>query len=68
MKHLKNIDVAFLQMNLPYTRTPDRIAGATKTFRPKIPYPFHRGETDPAKLIVLLQNIPDIEIRIRQMT
>jgi len=36
MKHLKNIDVAFLQMNLPYTRTPDRIAGATKTFRPKI--------------------------------
>lgn len=67
MKQLKNIDIAFLPMNLPYTMTPEMVADAARTFQPKILYPYHYGETDMAKLIHLLKDEKRIEVRIRQM-
>jgi len=67
MKALKQIDCAFLPMNLPYTMTPEMVADAAKTFRPKILYPYHYGDTPPAKLQILLNDSPDIEVRIRKM-
>jgi L-ascorbate metabolism protein UlaG (beta-lactamase superfamily) len=67
MKALKNIDIAFLPMNLPYTMTPEMVADAAKAFRPKILYPYHYGETDTSKLVDLLKNDKDIEVRIRKM-
>ncbi len=45
MRALRNIDVAFIPMNLPYTMTPDEAAAAVKAFRPKIAIPYHyRGQ------------------------
>jgi L-ascorbate metabolism protein UlaG (beta-lactamase superfamily) len=45
MRALKNIDVAFIPMNLPYTMTPAEAADAVKAFKPKIVYPYHyRGQ------------------------
>lgn len=45
MRALKNIDVAFIPMNLPYTMTPDEAAEAVKEFRPKVVIPYHyRGQ------------------------
>jgi L-ascorbate metabolism protein UlaG (beta-lactamase superfamily) len=67
MKTLKNIDVAFLPMNLPYTMTPDMVADAAKAFKPGILYPYHYGETDPARLVELLKSVRGIEVRIRKM-
>jgi len=67
MKDLKNIDIAFLPMNLPYTMTPEMVADAAKAFHPKILYPYHYGDTDASKLVDLLKNDPKIEVRIRQM-
>ncbi|MHC4206670.1 MAG: MBL fold metallo-hydrolase [Planctomycetota bacterium] len=67
MKQLKNIDVAFLPMNLPYTMTPEMVADAAKVFKPKIIYPYHYGQTDPKKLVDLLNDSKDIEVRIRSM-
>lgn len=67
MKALKDIDVAFLPMNLPYTMTPDMVADAAKAFRPKILYPYHFGQTDTSKLVDLMKDAGDIEIRIRSM-
>jgi L-ascorbate metabolism protein UlaG (beta-lactamase superfamily) len=67
MKALKNIDIAFLPMNLPYTMTPEMVADAAKAFRPKILYPYHFGETDPAKVVELLKDSKYIEVRIRKM-
>jgi L-ascorbate metabolism protein UlaG (beta-lactamase superfamily) len=67
MKALRDIDVAFLPMNLPYTMTPEMVADAARAFRPKILYPYHYGETDPAKLVDLLKDDKDIEVRIRDM-
>jgi len=67
MKALKNIDVAFLPMNLPYTMTPEMVADAVKTFKPKILYPYHFGKTDTSQLTKLLANEKGIEVRIRDM-
>jgi L-ascorbate metabolism protein UlaG (beta-lactamase superfamily) len=68
MKALKDIDVAFLPMNLPYTMTPEQVADAAKAFRPKILYPYHYGDTDPAKLVRLLQGVKGIDVRIRKLS
>jgi L-ascorbate metabolism protein UlaG (beta-lactamase superfamily) len=67
MKGLKEIAVAFLPMNLPYTMTPAMVADAAGAFKPKILYPYHYGKTDPRELVKLLQGIREIEIRIREM-
>ncbi|MFD2999079.1 MBL fold metallo-hydrolase [Pontibacter toksunensis] len=45
MRALKNIDVAFVSMNLPYTMDVDQAADAVLYFKPKIVYPYHyRGQ------------------------
>ena len=67
MKALKNIDIAFLPMNLPYTMTPEMVADAARAFKPKVLYPYHFGKTDVARLVALLQDNPEIEVRIRKM-
>lgn len=67
MKKLSQIDVAFLPMNLPYTMTPAMVADAARTFRPKILYPYHFGQTDTSELVRLLAGEKDIEVRIRKM-
>ncbi len=41
MKALKNIDIAFLPMNLPYTMTPQEAAQGARAFKPKVVYPYH---------------------------
>jgi len=67
MKNLKNIDIAFLPMNLPYTMTPEMVAAAAEIFKPRVLYPYHYGETDPARVVELLKNNLEIEVRIRSM-
>ncbi|MBN2386220.1 MAG: MBL fold metallo-hydrolase [Anaerolineales bacterium] len=67
MKGLKDITIAFLPMNLPYTMTPAMAAEAAKTFQPRILYPYHYGNTDPAELIELLEDEKEIEVRIRRL-
>jgi L-ascorbate metabolism protein UlaG (beta-lactamase superfamily) len=67
MKMLKSIDIAFLPMNVPYTMSPEMVADAVRTFKPAIVYPYHYGQTDPAKLIDLLKDIKETEVRIREM-
>jgi L-ascorbate metabolism protein UlaG (beta-lactamase superfamily) len=68
MKQLKDIDIAFLPMNLPYTMTPEMVADAARMFRPKILYPYHYGNTDTSKIVDLLKNEKDIEVRIRKLS
>lgn len=67
MKDLEDVDVAFLPMNLPYTMTPDMVAGAARIIRPRILYPYHYGDTDPSKLVERLKGEKDIEVRIRNL-
>ena len=45
MKALRNIDVAFVCMNLPFTMTPQQAAEAVRAFHPAVVYPYHyRGQ------------------------
>lgn len=67
LKAIKNIDVAFLPMNLPYTMTPEMVTDACKDLKPKIIYPYHFGQTDTSQLEELLKDEPEIEVRIRKM-
>jgi L-ascorbate metabolism protein UlaG (beta-lactamase superfamily) len=46
MKALRNIDVAFVPMNLPYTMPPDEAAACVEAFKPAIVYPYHYRGSD----------------------
>lgn len=46
MKDFKDIDIAFLPCNLPYTMTPVQLIEAAETIKPKVVYPYHYGTTD----------------------
>jgi L-ascorbate metabolism protein UlaG (beta-lactamase superfamily) len=67
MSSLGDIAVAFLPMNQPYTMTPQQVAAAARSFRPKVLYPYHYGDTDPQKLVAALKDSPGIEVRIRDL-
>ena len=65
MKALRNIDVAFLPMNLPYTMTPAEAAACARAFRPAIVYPYHYRGQDPAEFAAALKG-SGIEVRLRE--
>lgn len=66
MKALKEIDIAFLPMNLPPTMTPEMVTDAALAFKPKILYPYHFGETDASKILALLKD-SGLDVRLRKM-
>lgn len=61
---LKNIEVAFLPMNLPYTMTPEEAAEAARTIAPKVVYPYHYRGSDPAAFAKALEG-SGIVVRVR---
>ena len=67
IKALKDIDIAFLPMNLPYTMTPEMVADVARAIQPKYLYPYHYGRTDPEELVKLLKDEKGIEVRIRDL-
>jgi L-ascorbate metabolism protein UlaG (beta-lactamase superfamily) len=70
MRSLKDIDVAFVCMNLPYTMDINEAADAVLAFKPRIVYPYHyRGQgglsdVDGFKKLVEAGN-KNIEVRLR---
>lgn len=64
MRALKNIDVAFVPMNLPYTMTEAEAADAVNAFAPKVVYPYHYRGSDPAKFAAAVTK-GKIEVRLR---
>ena len=65
MRALKNIDVAFVCMNLPYTMTVDQAASAVKEFKPKIVYPYHYRGSDTDKFKASVGSDTGVEVRLR---
>ena len=62
MAALKNIDVAFLCMNLPYTMDVVAAAKAVKGFRPKVVYPYHSRGQDTAKFKALVGDAAEVRL------
>jgi len=67
MRNLKNIDIAFICMNLPYTMPVEKAAEAVLDFAPKTVYPYHyrgtEGLSDVSKFKSMVKTgNPDIEV------
>ena len=62
MLALKNIDVAFVCMNLPYTMPPDEAAAAVKAIRPVAVFPYHYRGSD---LAAFANPMPAAGINVR---
>lgn len=70
MRHLKNIDLAFVCMNLPYTMDVQQAASAVLEFKPKVVYPFHYRGKDGLSDVNLFQKLvntaePGMDVRLR---
>lgn len=70
MKALKNIDIAFVSMNLPYTMDINEAAQAVLAFKPKIIYPYHyRGQNGLSDTEAFKKMVNDkdknIDVRLR---
>ena len=63
MRALKNIDVAFIPMNLPYTMTPEEAADAVRAFKPKVVIPYHYRGQETQKFADALKG-SGIEVRL----
>ena len=67
VKAVKDIDVAFLPVNQPYTMTVDQAVDAVKAIRPAIFYPYHYGQveekTDIERLVHELEGITEVRVR-----
>ena len=64
MTEIKDIDIAFLPCNQPYTMTTDQLVKAAKTIKPKVLFPYHYGQTDVSVIPAQLKE-EDIDVRIR---
>lgn len=64
MVGIKNIDVAFLSTNQPFTMTPEQCVKAAKTIKPKVLFPYHYSDTDINRVVELLRG-SGIDVRIR---
>ncbi len=64
MQEIKDIDIAFLPCNQPYTMTTEQLVKAAKIIQPKVLFPYHYGQTDVSGIAALLQD-SGIDVRIR---
>ena len=64
MAGIKDIDIAFMPCNQPYTMTTSQLINAARVVKPKVLFPYHYGQTD-------VSNVPGelkgegIDVRIR---
>ncbi len=70
MRGLKDIDVAFVCMNLPYTMDINEAADAVLAFKPRIVYPYHyRGQGGLSDVAAFKAKVEagdkNIEVRLR---
>lgn len=64
MGTIKDIDVAFLPCNLPYTMSPEQCSQAAMMIKPAVLFPYHYGDTDIQQVVKLLEG-SGIDVRIR---
>ena len=64
MADIKDIDIAFLPCNQPFTMTPEQLVRAAKILKPKVLFPYHYGQTDVRVIPQQLQG-EGVDVRIR---
>lgn len=66
MSDLKDIDIAFLPVNQPFTMTPQQAIEAVEVIKPKVFYPYHYGETDLSPIVEKF-NGSNVDVRVRNL-
>jgi L-ascorbate metabolism protein UlaG (beta-lactamase superfamily) len=66
MAKLKDIEIAFLPIGLPYTMEPRMAADAAKAMKLKILYPYHFNNSNPDDVARALIGTP-VEVRVRSL-
>ena len=64
MAEIKDIDVAFMPCNQPYTMIPEQLINAARMVKPKVLFPYHYGQTDVSGIPSQLE-ADGVEVRIR---
>jgi len=64
MSAIKDIDIAFLPCNQPYTMTMEQLVRAARTIKPKVVFPYHYGQTDVSGIPSQLK-ADGIDVKIR---
>ena len=64
MAEIKDIDIAFMPCNQPYTMTVEQLINAARIVKPKVLFPYHYGQTDVSDIPSRLKSM-GIEARIR---
>ena len=64
LSDIKDIDIAFLPCNQPFTMTPDQLVRAARTVKPRVLFPYHCGGTDLSSVSRVLKD-DGIEVRIK---
>ena len=68
MRALKNIDYAFVCINLPFTMSVEQAASAVLEFKPKVVYPYHyrgpNGYSDIEKFKNLVSKNKNIDVKL----
>lgn len=69
MLSLRDIDIAFICANQPYTMKPEQVRQAVEAIRPKTVYPYHFGEVDAPTNVEALKELlaPLTEVRLRPL-
>lgn len=69
MLALRDIDIAFLCANQPYTMKPEQVRQAVEAIRPKMLYPYHFGEVEAPTDVEALKEMlsPLTEVRLRPL-
>ena len=65
MAVIKDIDIAFLPCNQPYTMTVEQLVHAARMVKPKVLFPYHFSQTDVSGIPALLKD-DGIEVRIHK--
>lgn len=67
MKNLKDIYIAFLPKNIPYTMTDEMFVDAAQNVKPTYLYPYHFADFNDKKIMKALEG-SDIKLQIRPMS
>ena len=64
MEEVKDIDIAFLPCNQPFTMLPEQMRRAADMVKPKVLYPYHFGDT-PVDAMLKAMEGSGVDVRIR---
>lgn len=61
------VRIGFVKIDKSLLMNGITLSARESSIKPKVLYPYHYGDTDPSRLVDLMKDVPEIEVRIRKM-